>query len=147
MDWTNRFEKNFLIYPLWSRQRQRHTKRVWNKFETILTHFEMFQLVWNGITMIPFETISITQTWAKYHWGTASRPPNGVLDSFGLSKLFQMVPGWYHLKQFETFRNVSKGFKIVSHPFCMPLPLPRMILMMYLLTAWGSGPIDFKKTS
>jgi hypothetical protein len=62
-----------------SRQGQKHTKRAWNKFGTILKHFEKFQMVSNGINLIPFETISTTQNHPKYHWDAAKLPPQGIL--------------------------------------------------------------------
>ena len=50
-----------------------------------------------------------------------------MLKRFFYSHVF-LIYRWYHLKQIETFRNVSNFFQICFMPlFCMPLPLPRLM--------------------
>ena len=58
-----------------------------------------------------------TQNYPKHPPGGREAAPKWYFAKFGLSKLFQMVSIWYHLKQFETFWNVSKLFKICFMPF------------------------------
>ena len=91
----------------------------------------MFQVVSNGIKLIPFETISITPNYLKHHWrGREAAPfaaPNCSLLSLGYRnsfKWYQFDSIWNNLEHFKRFQNC---FKFVSCHFCMPLPLARLL--------------------
>ena len=60
-----------------SRQVQPHAQRVWNKVETNLKHFEMFQIDSNCVKLKPFEIQTIP--------GGREAGPNRYFAEFGLT--------------------------------------------------------------
>ena len=87
-------------------------------FETNLKHIEMLEIGSNGMTLIPLDMA-----------------PHGYFATFWLWKLFQMLSRekvWNNWKHLEIFQI---RFKHVSCSFCMRLPVPTILLHVFVFVA------------